>query len=240
MALAYIGSTADARVTGSASSTSAVTIANSGALMVVNALIYNTGGTTCTVSDDVNGSYTETGHAFADSGSECWQFYFANATSGSVTVTVNPGGASADIEFWTSEVTGAATSSVLDTESGSTTAATTNAAGTMTITSAGTLDQADNIVFVVATHNTVTRTLTTGTIGGSAATQVGENEDNASGQCGHVEYRIINSTSALTSTVTWGTVGADGVGTYGIVQGIYKQAAGGGGSAVPKIMQQAI
>ena len=223
MALAFVGTTPRTRVTGQASTTLAITVANAGSLIVVNSFISNGGGSTVSVSD-ADGSYTAVvaNGTAPDASSQGHQHYRANHPAGAYTVTVDPAGSSADIEFFVSEITGAATSTPLDSNSGQTTAAMISGSGTWTITSGSPLAQAANIVFVLGTHTVDDRTLTSGNIQGSAATLVGENESNSGGQCGHVEYRIINSTSAVTSTIGFGA--GISAGTYGMLQGIYKEA----------------
>lgn len=234
MALAYVASSADARVSGVNTSTGSRTYANAACLSVVTALIVNTGGSTVTISD-ASGTYSSSANTAPDANSQAWIKYFPNHNSGAHTITVDPAGSSADVEFWMTEVTGAATSSVLDADSGQATGAiSSGVGGTMTFTTASALDQAANFVVAVGTHTASDKTLTTGTIGGSAATFIAENESNSGGQCGHLEYRIIASASALTSTVTYGS--EVGNGTWGIAVAIFKEAAAGGGVKNPSTL----
>src|SRR5262249_20917138 len=125
--------------------------------------------------------------------------------------------------FWASEVTGAATTSPLDPDSGQATGAQTTGTGTPSVTTSGTLDQANNIVFAVTTHNVGDRDFSAPSIQGASATEIGEQQSNSAGQCGHVFYRIISSSSSVQSTCTIGS--GTGSGFWGIFHGIYKEAA---------------
>lgn len=231
MALAYDQQTIQARSGGVDSLQQTVAQAvDAGDLIVVCASTFFTNGTggTWVVTDDAGQTYTEASDVGADAQSYGGIFYKENHPGGTIKVTVNPNGTTADIDFTVSEVSGAATSSSLD--------KTNNATGVLGTGSTtptvdlATLSQAAEIKFAVFTHTDSTRTLTSGTGGGF--TQIGENESNTGGQCYNAEYEIVSSTADVTCN---GTIAAGGTGgTWGICAASFKEA--GAAATVNRIL----
>ena len=218
MALSVISTTQIGRASGANSAASASIAVQAGDLIVVPCAIFNTGGTspTATVSDGTNGTYS-VGPATENSGDgfiEC--HYFENSAAASITVTVDPSGSSADIDAWVVVVRGAKTSGAYK---GALSGTNTSTSSTMT-RSTGTLDQADNIVFAIGTHDNTDIGLTAD----GTHTPIGENENNGSGQAYLAEYIIVSSTTSVTSTIAIGDSRS-----WWIAQAVFEAAAGGGG-----------
>lgn len=175
-----------------------ITIA-SGALVVVLTSVWNSSGSTATVSDGTAGTYTQAVTLNSGANETIFIHYFENHPGGTVTVTVNPVGSGADIDFVIVEVSGAATSGALDN---------TNTATGTTSTPAiasGALDQADEIIFAILTHTSPTQAITPD----ATYTQAGENENNSSGQCFNAQYKIVASSAS--DTADWSTTPAQPV-----------------------------
>jgi hypothetical protein len=220
MAITVVGTTQKTRVGGVASTTLSFTVANAGSLIVVNILIFNANGTTVSVSD-ASGSYTQAGGTSGDASSQAFQFYKENHPSGSYTLTVDPAGGAADVEFWVTEITGVKTSGSLDARSGQNTGPTDiTTPATASVVAAGALAQADNIIIALCTHTSDNRDFSNPIVQGAAGTEIGEQIDNSSGQCGYVFYRKTSSSSAPTTSCQ--IAGSTIAGTWGIFQGIYK------------------
>lgn len=228
MAIAFDES--DYAETGASASTLDVTgvIHDSGDLLIALASVFNVSGSTMTVSGSINGTYTvATGSpVLPDANSQAHTQYFENAAGGTETVTFDPVGASSDIDAVVVEVSGAATSGALDQYVEATGTVADNAPGTATVTTA-TLAQANNIVLAVMTHTGGSlRTLTTD----AAFTFIAEDEDNATSQAIHTEYKLVTATTAVTATVAIGSANDGGL-TWGIAASVFKEAAAGGGTA---------
>ena len=219
-----VNTTQKTRVTGQVSASLDIDVANGGAAIIVNAFIANGGGSTVTISD-ADGTYTPVlaNGTAPDASSQAHQQYFLNHTAGAHTIVVDPVGSSADIEFYATEVTGLLSAGALDSRSGQRTEAFPNFGGTLAITTAGTLGQADNLVVVLGTHTMDDRDFSAPLVGGVTSTIIAEQQSNSGGQCGFVHWRIISSTAVFTSSHVMG--GGSAGGTGGILVGIYKIAA---------------
>lgn len=221
MALAYDQQTVQARSSGvnSLQQTTGQAV-DAGDLIVVGVGIFNVTAGAPTVTDDASQTYTE---AIRNDpgGPEVGIFYVANHPGGTIKVTVNPAGASADIDFTVSEISGAATSGALDKT------ATNAGTGTTPNVSTGVLAQANEIIFAIMTHEGSSQALTPD----GTYTQVGENENNASGQCYNHQYKIVADTASdqadwtTAASVPWHTACAT-----------FKEAAGGATKAHPALM----
>jgi len=196
MALAYDQQTVQARSAGvdSLQQTTGQAV-DAGDLVVVCVSTWFANGTpgTWVVTDDASQTYTEA----IDTSNQAQQgqvaiFYKENHPGGTIKVTVNPDGSSADIDFTVSEVSGAATSGALDKTAAN------SSAGTSVAT--GVLSQANEIIFGIYTHQGATSTLSPDTAGGY--TEIGENENNAGGQCYNAQYKIVASTASDTADWT--------------------------------------
>ena len=205
MALAYDQQTVQARASGVDSLTQTTGQAvDAGDLLVVCTSISNATGGAITVTDDATQTYTLaiSSSATDAAGGRVRVHYFPNSVAATVKVTVNPPGASADIDFTLSEVSGAATASPLDAQVRS--AGTSNAPNVVS----GTLAQANEIIFAVMTHDGATAALTPD----ATYTQIGENENNSTGQCYNAQYKIVAATTSDTAdwskatSVNWETV----------------------------------
>lgn len=223
MAIAFDES--DYAETASSASTLDVTgvVHDASDLLVALASVFNSSGSTMTVSGSINGTFTvATGSpVLPDANSQAHIQYFENAAGGTETVTFDPVGASSDIDAVIAEVSGAATSGSLDQYVEATGTMPLSTAGTATVTTA-TLAQANNIVFAVMTHTgDSTRTLTTGT----GFTFIAEDEDNTTSQAIHTEYKLVSATDAVTATVDFGSVGS--AATWGIAAAVFKEVSAG-------------
>ena len=223
MAIAVVGDSVSARVSGANSANLTRNSVGAGNLLVICVSTFNTSGAAATVSDNVNaGNYTQAYTLENPSNGWCQQYYHTNVGSGNTQVTVDPTGSSADIDFTITEISGAALSSVLDTATTTNSGTYDNAAGgTATITTA-TLAQANNVAVASMTNNGNSNALTPD----ATFTQVGENENNSSGQCYNAERKLLSSTAAVTATWAIGIAGT-GMSTWTCGIGIYKEAAAG-------------
>lgn len=203
MALSYVRQFVQARNSGTSLQQDTAIQVSAGDLVVVCASTWFTNGTpgTWTVTDDASQSYGEVVDTVG-SGAQglVGIFYKENHPGGNIKVTIDPNGTSSDIDFTVSVVSGAVTSGSLD-------KAVSDVDYSANNISSGTLAQADEILFAICTHQTGTQTLTPDTAGGW--TQIGENEDNSSGQCYNAQYKIVAST---TSEV------ADWTGPFGVLE----------------------
>ena len=191
-----------------------------GSLLVTCASLFNS-GSGITISDDVNGTHTQ---AFSktrigDSNQEIHCYYFANAGSGSTTVTVNPGGASSLINAFVAEFSGVVTTSPLDTTATDEAAISASSTYTASITT-GTLAQAENVVVGIYRHSCTTHT----TAPGSTYTELAESETSSFSPY-NGEYKLVSSTSAV--TVDWAEATNSG-GACAWIAGaaVFKAAAG--------------
>ena len=165
-------------------------------VVICIATFFNSGtGGTWVVTDDAGQTYTEAVDSAGDASSQIAIFYKENHPGGSIKVTVNPDGASGDIDFTITEVSGAATSSALD----KTAEATGGTNNTATV-SLATLSQAAEIKFAIFSHTGGDTSLTAG----SGFTQIGENESNSGGQTYHAEYEIVSATTDVVCNGTFG------------------------------------
>lgn len=214
-----------AETTSSATSLAVTGVAHdAGDLLVALVSVFNTAGNTMTVSDPTNGTWTvATGSpVLPDANSQGHIQYLQNASGGTVTVTCDPTGTSSDIDAVICEVSGAATSGVLDQYVEATGAGlSTNTTATVTT---GTLAQANNIIFAICTHTGPT----TGLTSDATFTFIAEDEDNATSQAIHTEYKLVTATTAVTATVVITGPGETGW-TWGIAAAVFKEAAAGGG-----------
>lgn len=117
-------------------STSARTLAWSsnvaaGALKVVGIITFGT-NITVTVSDNLDGAYTQAGTYIVSGSRRLSIWYFPNATGGATTVTVTPS-ATAFISWDQTAYTAARTTAPLGDESGATGTGTTSSTGTITV-----------------------------------------------------------------------------------------------------------
>lgn len=205
-----------------------------GSLLLAHTSMWNGGGTgESVISDGTNGTWgsaATTGYFISgDANSELQLNAFPNSGAASITVTSNPPGSAADIDLTLMEITGAVTSSPRDVSVTNTGTFPTFDPFTYTITS-GTLAQANELVIVGHSHIGTPRALTTDT--GDSFTQADENEDNSTGQCFHLQYKLVSATTSLTANAT----SADPASSGGVSQtwfaglASYKEAAA---AAVP-------
>lgn len=178
----------------------AVTV-SSGDLVVVCVSTYQSNGTagTWAVTDDAGQTYSEAIDSAGLATPGCIAiFYKENHPGGTVKVTVDPNGTSSDIDFTVSVVhsTNGAFSASLDKALAEQDVTT----GTPNIAT-GTLVQADEIIFAIITHQEANTTFTPD----GTYTQIGENENNATGQCYNAQRKIVATT---TSDVADWTLGA--------------------------------
>jgi nitrogen fixation protein FixH len=223
MALAYDQQTVQARSSGvdSLQQTTGQAV-DAGDLIVVTSAIFNASGAVVTITDDAGQTYTEGKHEQGDASSHVNIHYKENHPGGTIKVTVDPTGGSADIDFTVSEVSGASTSGALDVAVSATGAV---GAGAFTATVAtGVLAQANEIIFAIASHTADDRTLTEDTADGF--TLIGENQSNTAGQTYNSQYKIVASTSSVTVDMN---AGANlNVGTWFICACSFKQGTATG------------
>jgi hypothetical protein len=158
-------------------------------------VVANTNGSTLAVSDGLNGSWGSPAVSKALTGATSLQVYihyFPNTVGGTPTVTVNPGGASADA-FWfvIGEIDDADAAPLDKTASAEDTVAGPNAS-----VSTGVLTQNDEVVIAVMAHNGVDDTPINEDTG-DAFTLLAEDEDNSPGQAGSAQYKIVSTTASI-------------------------------------------
>ena len=204
--LAVVQAPDSVRVTAADSASLAIGSIPVGRLLVVTSSVLNTNGTTATVSDDVNtGNYAQSATISAATNSQLFIHHKANTLLGTTTVTVNPVGASAAIDFTVLEVSGASLTLPED-KTGTSSSTFDKAVGATSTMTLAALAQADELVVGAFSHTGDSPTLTSG----SGFTLAGENENNITGQCYHAEYKIVASTTGPTVD---GAIGAVGIGT---------------------------
>lgn len=200
-----IAEKASMRATGSLSGDSGTlaypnTVA-SGDFLVCAGAMWQSGGapTTCVVtSTRTTGNWTVLLGTIFDSTQRTFLAYAFATSSGTCTVTVNPGGSNADSTFSIDAFTGVH-ATPLDVDGGTT--VTLIASGGGTFSDSLTTATANALLLGVLTHSADTRTLTAGT----NYTQIGENENNSSTQCHHAEFRLVTTAQAYTVDWTAGT-----------------------------------
>lgn len=194
-----------------------------GSLLIAHGSWFASGSTgTATFSDNINGTWgtaASTGYSLEGTGGgvDGWieLAAFPNSSAGSITVTINPPGASSDNDLTLFEVTGAFTSSPRDisvTNAGTftgSTASNENAFTSSVVT--GTLSQANELVIFSFSHSATTAALATDI--GDGFTQGDENESNASGQAFNLGYKITSVTTSIDCNGTKAQLGAGGSGT---------------------------
>lgn len=217
-AIAFVTDRVTARASGNLSGSTAFT-PTAGALLVVSYAVYNSSGcTSVAVYDSVGGPgapYTSNFLVHATDANACiGQAYQNSVTAVSRTITIDPNGSSADMDFVTTEITGQETSgTVTDTPTTTTaTGGTTNATFTT-----GTLAQANNAIVAIVTQFDATTTLTVG----AGYTQAGENENNTTGQSYNAQRKLVTATTGV--VVNW-TQGASN--RWEAAVGVYKEASG--------------
>lgn len=105
-----------------------------GSLLVLKLAIYNS--VTVTVTDNVNGSWTQAGsYAGPSASNKAAVFYFPNSGAGTITVTVTPSG-SAFLAGNVEEISGVVTSNPLDGTQTNTGTSATFSTGTITVSNA--------------------------------------------------------------------------------------------------------
>lgn len=180
-----------------------------GSLLVSGCAIFNASGVPeATISDNVNGTWsTNTGFLVtAESVAQVQVNAFPNSAAGTVTVTCNPTGSSADIDLMLFEITGAVTSSPRDVNV--TASGTTNSAGGNATVTTGTLAQADEILIAGMSHGDAGATLTQDTADGF--TLANENENNSTGQTFLFQYKIVTVTTSLAVDTAYGSAVSGG------------------------------
>jgi len=174
---------------------------DAGDLLVVCLSTFFSAGTpeTWTVTGSLNGAYTPAiSEATPATAAACIGiFYKENSTAGSETVTIDPDGATADVNFTFSEVSGGQTSGALDNTA-------TNVDGTALSNTpnvaTGALDQADEIIFALMTYEGTDTTIAPD----GTYIEIGEDENNSTGQAYNSQYKIVASTSSDTADWTLG------------------------------------
>ena len=169
-----------------------------GNLIVVVVTMWDNGSSITGVTDNKGNSYTEA-YQVDNNNARVAVYYAENiTTSATHTITVSTTGAYGC--FCAVEVSGAATSSSRDTVSQTTDI--TDVSGTTTSITSGTLDQADSIVFANYTHDADTIITNPGSPWNSLYVRASYGSDHH----GAAVYQIVSSTTALTSTWTYGTL----------------------------------
>lgn len=162
--------------------------------LIVVAGTYFAAGTTITVSDSVNGTYTQVFVQAAASDSHRTSLsYKANIAGGTVTITYTPPSA-ADTCIIAAEFNGIATVSPLNTSNS------TNGTGTTANSSSITTTQATTTLIAVegqGTSGSITQNA-----GSQGFTLIGENESGASAEPISFVYRVVTSTGSYNHTWT--------------------------------------
>ena len=225
MALAVPQIRASARTTATQIQRAYLSAVGAGSLLVAHGAVFNSGGTpegaSSFLSDSVNGTWVvavTSGYATSgDADSEVYLWSFPNSAAGTPTVTMNPTGTSSDNDLTLFEITGAATTTPLDT-----TVTATGTSATSAVTT-GTLAQAAEIVISSVSHTggwsgfNADWTVDTG----DGFTQADINANNSSGQAFQVQYKI----TAVTTTLTVNATGGGSSGSWFTGVASYKQAS---------------
>ena len=189
-----------------------------GSLIVVAASVWNGGGgvTGISVSDNVNGAYTESFRAH-DGVQDASLHYYPNNAGGNLTVTVNPAAGTDNYDLWiaVAEFAGGDTAS----PASGTPATNTRGGGTNTATlsTAGPMTPADNDVLVIAVDGHVTAGTISENAGAEGFTLLDENESGASAEPGGWVYKIISGAPGTPShswTIPGSTESACGIAAF--------------------------
>jgi len=207
----------------SAAATVAITVTTGNLLYVIAG--FDAGGagcstTTITMSDTGSNTYTAISGYVSQSYNCSRNYYVANATGGSITITMATSTEPGYKVFVVYEVSGLATTSPLDTSSSNTTCSASPCASASFSTA-----QADEIVFISAT-NYYGGAWSAGTIGGAAGT-IASNGSYAGGTAGGnaaSSYKIFTSTQ---SSIT-GDIAQAGTIYTNLHMAAFKMAAAGG------------
>lgn len=214
-AIAFVQAPANGNACGSVTSCNLAFGSNTGAgsLIVVVGRVGAT-GRTITVTDTQSSSYSlGCQQVITSDSSELFVHYAMNTAGGANTVTWAISGAAATVRFTIMEVSGAATSSVLDGCSGAEASSTTLTGGTVNTTVA-------NVLLLGAGQNTNSVTFTAGS-GYTLRSVVPATNERLM-----IETQVVSSTGAYTATATQSTSLA-----YAMITAAFKEASGGGPAA---------
>lgn len=181
------------RASGANTTTVQLTNVAVGALLVLTASVFNSGGTTATASG--GGTWTQAVAMSAPGfpNDQIYIFYCPYADGGTTTVTFDPAGASASINLCLSEFAGhqAAPLDVVATNSGTVA----SNVGFHATVATGVLEQADTAVVAIVSQTGGNKSLTQDASWGF----LGEDENNTTGQCyNSIVYLNVGSTAGIT------------------------------------------
>jgi hypothetical protein len=219
MALAHVQSVVDARVGGADSSSLSIT-PTAGNLLVLGSAIFYSAGTGGVRTVSGGGTWSSAGEFNGDATSWVCLDYTASATGGASTVTCNPNGATADIDLSCAEFSGHA-ASPLDKSNVTNSAV---ASSTPNVAS-GVLAQANEVIVAMCSHTGGNTSIAPD----ATYTQIGENENNSTGQTYNMQFKIVASTSS--DTADW-TLGA--ARDWFALLASFQESAGGGATPSPR------
>jgi hypothetical protein len=213
MAIAHVQSNEDNIASGTGDTLAYGSGVTAGSLLVMSFRLGDPGSgpKTVTVSDDINGSWTEVpSSAFTGGSGQVGQFYFPNAGSGTTTVTIAISGAATSIRWAIHEFSGVATTSPLEQHNASTFSIGEDGPDVTTV-------QANQVIFVSIGVNTA-MTITAGT--GYTLGQVVPDSPSARFA---TEYQIVAAATTYT-----GDFNLDGdTASQSVISSFLEAAAGG-------------
>lgn len=205
-------------VTGAGSAAASLTGVTTGNMLLAWLSAYPGGTVTATCTDNQGNTYTQSyGQNDTGTGVMIFGWYAKNVTGGSVTITVDPAGASSDITMVVAEIAGADTTTPADQVNTARNNSTTPSVAVTTAT-------ANEGYFACVTHDGTDRTITQA----GGWTVVREDEGGST----HMPISVIWQTAAAgTITASW----TFGTGAVNWVCGLasFKEAAGAPAGFIP-------